>query len=213
MNRFAAIAKIDYVLDSADSAPEQYAQALTALVPLADKIELPKGKGRQGGDQEALNKELAEAYRAVGHNVATARKYALRLKYAILILAANPKREEETEDNYVKRCKRIRAMANAGDVAQIEKAIAGDPAKVTRKPRPPKGKPAKADKPETVETVEVPELSPADRYDSAHNALMVALKEYQDARDAWVAEGGRPTKKSTSIVESKLRSLIADLTA
>ena len=212
MNTFTTIASIERVLDTMDNAPATYAQELSALVAsgYADKLPLDI-KGKPSAAIAAVIADIHEAYTAAGvSGIKALRHRTLRLKYAIHILAANPKRDEETLENFVKRCIRIRSMANAGDRAQIDKAIAGSQKKVTRKPRPdkPSKKAPKIDK--APEVPQVPEvLSVGDALDKAHNELVRAMSAYSDAVDNYRKEGKRLTAKSVSTITTRAHNLVS----
>jgi hypothetical protein len=212
MNTFTTIASIERVLDTMDSAPATYAQELSALVAsgYADKLPLDI-KGKPSAAIAAVIADIHEAYTSAGvSGVKALRHRTLRLKYAIHILAANPKRDEETPENFVKRCVKIRSMANAGDRDQIDKAIKGSQAKVKRAARPatPKAKPAKAAK--ATEAPEVPEvLSVGDALDKAHNELVRAMSAYSDAVDNYRKEGKRLTAKSVSTITTRAHNLVS----
>jgi hypothetical protein len=215
MNTFAAIAKTEQVLDTMATAPADYAAQLTALVASGYSDKLPLGvAGKPVAAVAVILDQIKAAYRDAGVTTAKAlRQRTLRLTYAIHILAANPKRDEETEENYVKRCARIRAMANAGDRAQIDKAIAGSTAKPKRAARPNSGKASKATPKPAATVEEVEEVSPAAAYDQAHNALVKALGDYMAAMDAYRANGGKVTKAASSAVTTRAQALIAALVA
>jgi hypothetical protein len=155
--------------------------------------------------------DIHEAYQSAGvSGIKALRNRTLRLKYAVHILAANPKRDEETEENYVKRCLKIRSMANAGDRDQIDKAIKGSTAKVKRTARPiePKAKPAKV----TPELIAEPAPKPADVNDAltvAHNELVKAMSAYADAVDAYRKAGKTMTKASVSTITTRAHNLVS----
>jgi hypothetical protein len=212
MNTFNAIAQSDQVLDSIESAPATYAEQLTALAlaGYADKLPLDV-KGKPTADVAKVIADIHEAYQSAGvSGIKALRNRTLRLKYAVHILAANPKRDEETEENYVKRCLKIRSMANAGDRDQIDKAIKGSTAKVKRTARPiePKAKPAKV----TPELIAEPAPKPADVNDAltvAHNELVKAMSAYADAVDAYRKAGKTMTKASVSTITTRAHNLVS----
>jgi hypothetical protein len=212
MNTFTTIASIERVLDTMDSAPATYAEQLSALVSqgYADKLPLDI-KGKPSNEIAAVIAEIHSAYSEAGiSGIKALRHRTLRLKYALHILAANPKREEETPENFVKRCVKIRSMANAGDRDQIDKAIKGSQAKVKRAARPatPKAKAAKAAKADKVaEVVEV--LTVGDALDKAHNELVRAMSAYSDAVDNYRKEGKRLTAKSVSTITTRAHNLVS----
>lgn len=216
-NTFTTVAQFDNVMDLANDAPANYAKALTDLVAegYADKLPMDV-KGKPAGERADIINLIKAAYKAQGVTTdAALRQRALRLTYALHILNANPKRDEETEENYVKRVARIRAMANAGDRKQIDKALAGSTAPVKRGARNAggtgkgKGKPAKVETPETPAKVE----TPADRFNAAQTELAKVLTEYMDALDAYRANGGKVTKAASSLITGKAQALIASLVA
>ena len=212
MNTFNTIAQVESVLDTMDSAPATYAEQLSALVSqgYADKLPLDI-KGKPASDIAAVIADIHAAYSAAGvSGVKALRQRTLRLKYALHILASNPKRDEETPENFVKRCVKIRSMANAGDRDQIDKAIKGSQAKVKRAARPatPKAKPAKAAK--ATEAPEAPEvLSVGDALDKAHNELVRAMSAYSDAVDNYRKDGKRLTAKSVSTITTRAHNLVS----
>ena len=214
MNTFLAIAKADTVLDTMEAAPGTYSDQLIMLVAAgyADKLPLDT-KGKPSNDVAPVIADIHEAYKLAGVSTTKALRHrTLRLKYAIHILAANPKRDEETAENFIKRCVKIRSMANAGDRDQIDKAIAGSRKPVNRKARPatPKAKPAKAAK--ATEAPEVPEvLSVGDALDKAHNELVRAMSAYSDAVDNYRKEGKRLTAKSVSTITTRAHNLVSML--
>jgi hypothetical protein len=212
MNKFTTIAQVESVLDTMANAPATYAEQLSALVAsgYADKLPIDI-KGKPSADIAAVIADIHAAYSAAGvSGVKALRHRTLRLKYAIHILAANPKRDEETPENYVKRCIRIRSMANAGDRDQIDKAIKGSQSKVKRPARPASGKPAKPAKGAKTAIPEVPEvLSVGDALDKAHNELVRAMSAYSDAVDNYRKEGKRLTAKSVSTITTRAHSLVS----
>lgn len=218
MNTFTTIASIERVLDTMDSAPATYAQELSALVAAgyADKLPIDI-KGKPSADIAAVIADIHAAYSAADvSGVKALRHRTLRLKYAIHILAANPQSDEETDENFIKRCIKIRSMANAGDRDQIDKAIAGSRKPVTRrKARVNKGSktPDKGSKtPATPEVPEVPEvLSVGDALDKAHNELVRAMAAYSDAVDNYRKDGKRLTAKSVSTITTRAHSLVSML--
>ena len=214
-NQFATIATLDQVLDMAGDAPTQYATELTDLVAKGYAELLPMGKaGRASAEVQAVKNEVMDAYKAAGvSNVSARRKRVLRLTYALHILAANPKRDEETEENYVKRVGRIRAIANGGDLDTVTKAIKGASPRKARpdKPAKPASKaPSKAGKAETeTET----EQTPSERYELAQNALVKAMSEYMDAVDLFRKDGKRMSKASVQQVTARAHQIVSMLSA
>jgi hypothetical protein len=214
MNTFTTIASIERVLDTMGSAPATYAQELSALVAsgYADKLPLDI-KGKPSAAIAAVIAEIHAAYSEAGISGVKARQHrTLRLKYAIHILAANPKSEEETLENFIKRCLKIRSMANAGDRDQIDKAIKGSRATVRRAARPATGsKGSKGSKPaKPAKAPEVPEvLSVGDALDKAHNELVRAMSAYSDAVDNYRKEGKRLTAKSVSTITTRAHNLVS----
>ncbi len=221
MNTFNAIAQSDQVLDSIESAPATYAEQLTALAlaGYADKLPLDV-KGKPAADVAKVIADIHEAYQSAGvSGIKALRNRTLRLKYAVHILAANPKDEEETEENYIKRCLKIRSMANAGDRDQIDKAIKGSTAKVSRKSRinsekdNSKGNKSKAtDKEFDPASVVIDEPKPADVNDAltmAHNELVKAMSAYADAVDAYRKAGKTMTKASVSTITTRAHNLVS----
>ena len=212
MNTFIAIAQADTVLDTMETAPATYAEQLTTLVAMgyADKLPLDT-KGKPSNDVALVIADIHAAYKMAGVSTVKAlRARTLRLKYSLHILTANPKREEETEENYVKRCGKIRSMANAGDRDQIDKAIKGSTAKVKRTARPiePKAKATKA----TPELIAEPAPKPLDVNDAltvAHNELVKAMGAYADAVDAYRKAGKTMTKASVSTITTRAHNLVS----
>lgn len=208
------IAAADTVMDRQADAPKEYAAALTQMVAdgWADRLPMD-AKGRPSGDRASAIAEVQAAYKSAGVTGAPAlRQRVLRLTYALHILAANGRREDESEEAYVTRVGRIRTMSNVGDRAQIDKALAGSTAKPKRRnvkgPKDPKG--GKAPKGGKVETVDTPKVvNPKDRYDAAHNALVAALSEYMDALAAYRADGGKETKAARQQVTHRANAAIA----
>lgn len=213
-NALATLAVADSIMDGQADAPRNYAEALTQMVAdgWTDRLPLDSA-GRPSGDRAAAKAEVQAAYKAAGVTGAPAlRQRVLRLTYALHILAANGRREDEADDAYVTRVGRIRTMSNVGDRAQIDKALAGSTAKAKRRnvkgPKDPKG--GKTPKGGKVETVESPKaVSPKDRYDAAHNALVSALSEYMDALAAYRADGGKETKAARQQVTHRANAAIA----
>lgn len=211
MNKnLTAIAGADVTLDRAGDAPQVYADALTALVSdgWADRLPLDV-KGKPTGDRAAAIAEIRQAYADAGVTGAAAlRQRVLRLTYALHILAASGRREDEQEEAYIKRCARIRTIANGGDREQIDKALTGQAAR-GRKPstgkRGPnreggtggKGKGGK-------DTATPKEITPAERYETAHNALVAAVGEYLDALKAHRDAGGKVTKVAAGQVAARV---------
>jgi hypothetical protein len=213
-NQFATIATLDQVLDMAGEAPMQYATELTQLVSKGYAELLPMSKaGRASAEVQTVKDEIMDAYKSAGvSNVSARRKRVLRLTYALHILSANPKREEETEDNYVKRVSRIRAIANGGDLDTVNKAIKGAS---PRKARP--DKPAKAASKKSKATETEPETdkeqTPSERYELAQNALVKAMSEYMDAVDAFRKDGKRMSKASVQQVTARAHQIVSMLSA
>jgi hypothetical protein len=214
-NALTAIAAADVIIDGQADAPRNYAEALTQMVAdgWADRLPMDV-KGRPSGDVAAAKSEVQAAYKAAGVTGAPAlRQRVLRLTYALHILAANGRREDEADDAYVTRVGRIRNMANAGDRAQIDKALAGSDAKAKRRgTKGPKAgrKGGKGGKTDTPEVPEVP-MSPADRWTAAVAALIPALIEARDAAEACNAEGVRRTKASQQQVKHRVTEVLAAL--
>lgn len=211
MNTFNTIAQVESVLDTMETAPATYAEQLSALVSAGYADQLPLDiKGKPTSEVATVIAEIHAAYSAAGvSGVKALRQRTLRLKYALHILASNPKRDEETPENFVKRCTKIRSMANAGDRDQIDKAIKGSQAKVKRAARPAtpkaKAKAPKADKaPEVVEV-----LSVGDALDKAHNELVRAMSAYSDAVDNYRKDGKRLTAKSVSTITTRAHNLVS----
>lgn len=212
MNTFSTIAMNDQVLDTMESAPATYAEQLTALVAKGYAELLPlDAKGKPTAPVAKVMSEIQEAYASAGvSGIKALRHRTLRLKYAIHILSANPKRDEETEENYVKRCLKIRSMANAGDRDQIDKAIKGSTAKVKRTARPiePKGKPAKVtEAPAEVETPKPVDVNEA--LDLAQNELVRAMSAYADALDNFRKSGKKVTATRVSTITTRAHNLVS----
>ena len=217
MNTFSTIAKIDNVLDLAGDAPTQYAGELVRLVGEGYAVSLPMSvKGKPTADIAAIKADIVEAYKAVGVKPGDAmRKRVLRLTYALHILSANPKGEDEAPEAFVPRVGRMRAIANGGDLATVEKAIKGA---TPRKARPdkkdkPASKPAdkKADKPADKPADKV--MTPNQIYVAAHNALIVAMTNYQNAVADHVKAGGSLTKTSVTQVTLRANNILKTLSA
>lgn len=215
-NALTAIAAADVIIDGQADAPRNYAEALTQMVAdgWADRLPMDV-KGRPSGDVAAAKSEVQAAYKAAGVTGAPAlRQRVLRLTYALHILAANGRREDEADDAYVTRVGRIRNMANAGDRAQIDRALAGADAKAKRRgTKGPKVKGGKGGKGGKVETPEVPEVpvSAADRWTNAVAALIPALIEARNAAEACNAEGVKRTKASQQQVKHRITEVLAAL--
>ena len=212
MNKFTSIAVTESVLDTMDAAPATYAEQLSSLVASGYAELLPLDiKGKPTNEVAAVISEIHAAYSAAGvSGVKALRHRTLRLKYAIHILAANPKREEETDENYVKRCLRIRSMANAGDRDQIDKAIKGSQAKVKRAARPASGKAKAATVSKAAKPAETPEvLSVGDALDKAHNELVRAMSAYSEAVENYRKDGKRMTAKSVSTITTRAHNLVS----
>ena len=213
----------DSVMDRAMDAPKAYADALTALVSEGWADRLPYGvKGKPTAQVAAAKREVTDAFRAAGVTGAAAlRARVLRATYAIHVLAANPRRDGESDEAYVTRCATIRKIANNGDVAQVEKALKGEKATAKRKARNmggtgSKGKASKGDAPKGGQTPEVPEVpevpvtvDPAKALVLAHNSLMAAIDTYKAALIEFRAEGGKPTAASLKATKTKATELLA----
>lgn len=212
----------DSVMDRAMDAPKAYADALTALVAEGWADRLPYGvKGKPTAQVAAAKREVTEAFQAVGVTGAPAlRARVLRATYAIHVLAANPRRDGESDEAYVTRCATIRKIANNGDVTQVEKALKGEKATAKRKARNMggtggKGKASKGDAskgdqtPETPETPEPVTVDPAKALVLAHNALMAAIDTYAQALTEFRATGGKPTAASLKAAKTKATELLA----
>lgn len=222
MNTFNAIAQSDQVLDSIESAPATYAEQLTALAVAgyADRLPLDV-KGKPAADVALVIADIHEAYQAAGvSGIKALRNRTLRLKYAVHILAANPKRDEETDENYVKRCLKIRSMANAGDRDQIDKAIKGSTAKVNRRKSRinsekdnSKGNKSKATDSEfDPASAVIDEPKPIDVNDAltlAHNELVKAMGAYADAVDNYRKAGKKMTKASVTTITTRAHNLVS----
>lgn len=225
MNRksLQAFVSIDVVLDAAPDAPRIYADTLTALVADGYAELLPMGvKGKPTGERAEVLTELHEAYKAQGVTAIAGRRNRItRLTYALAILAANPRREEESDEAYIKRCATIRKIANDGDVPTIEKALRGPVERKGRGTKGPKdgrtrGRKGAASGDSTPEEVTPEEAKPADtgaRLVAAHNALMAAMKEFQEAHEEHVKTGGKITKAAATQVTTRAAHLIKALTA
>lgn len=217
-NALTAIAAADVIIDGQADAPRNYAEALTQMVAdgWADRLPMDV-KGRPSGDVAAAKSEVQAAYKAAGVTGAPAlRQRVLRLTYALHILAANGRREDEADDAYVTRVGRIRNMANAGDRTQIDKALAGEDKKAKR--RGPQRKKRKKDDGgdggdggNGGDTTPPAPMTPADRWTAAVAALIPALIEARDAAEACNAEGVRRTKASQQQVKHRVTEVLAAL--
>lgn len=213
-NALTAIAAADTIMDGQKDAPKHYADALTAMVAdgWADRLPMD-AKGRPSGDRAAAIAEVQAAYKSAGVTGAPAlRQRVLRLTYALHILAANGRREDEADDAYVTRVGRIRTIANVGDRAQVDKALAGSTAKAKRRGPNRQGGGKKGGQKGGQKGEETPKVvSPKDRYDAAHNALVAALSEYMDALAAYRADGGKVTKAASGQIVGRANTALAAL--
>lgn len=216
----ATFAIADTTKDRAQTVDADYAESLTALVAdgWADRLPYGATSGRPTGERAAAIETVKEAFATAGVSGAKAlRQRVLRLTYAVAILAANPRREDESEEAYVKRCIRIRVLANAGDMDAIEKAVTGKgvTAPTRRGTKGPKagrtqgkgGKSATAPKVEDAPK----EVTPKERYETAHNALVKALQDYLGAVEDYRKEGGKITKAAAQQVTHRANAAIAAL--
>lgn len=212
MNKnLTAIAGADLTLERAGDAPQVYADALTALVADGWHERLPLDvKGKPTGDRAAAIADIRQAYSDAGVTGAAAlRQRVLRLTYALQILAANPRREDEQDEAYVKRCARIRTIANGGDREQVDKALTGQAARGRKSSKGGKRGPNRqggtGGKGKGGKDSDTPkEITPAERYDAAHNALVAAVGEYLDALKAHRDAGGKVTKVAAGQVAARV---------
>jgi hypothetical protein len=192
----AGFINADNTLDAVADAPRLYAESLAGMVAegMADVIgwreDLPKG--RPSGDRAKMLTDVKAAFRDAGRSDRGARDAVTRLTYALAILAANGRRDDETDEAFVTRCAKIRVIANAGDMDAIMKAVKGDVRKPVR--RGPKGPGPKAPKaPKTPKAPEAP-ANTGDAMTATWNNLTAAVDAFRAAVTAHVDGGGKVTK-------------------
>ena len=213
MNALTTYAHADSTLDAITTAPAAYAEALTALVAdgWADRLPLDV-KGRPSGDVADAKREAQEAFRAAGVTGAPAlRQRVLRMTYALHILAANTRRDGETDEAYVARVGKIRTIANGGEREAVDRAIKGKPAAPKAPKAPGKRGPGKAGG-KAPKAPEAPKAAnPAEAYEAAQNALVAAASAYLDALAAHRKAGGKVTKASAQQVTHRMNAITAAL--
>lgn len=206
MNALEMYAAADADLDAATDAPVRYATALTALVAEGwhEKVPMPSGAGRPTAAETAARKPLRDVLDPRGGKDAAKRQRVLRAIYAIHILAANGRRDGETDEAYVARVIRIRAIAGSGDRDVVDRALKGTPVASPRgKGRKP-GTPGKAPKaPQTPEAPKAP-ASTGDALTAAYEAWRVTSVALRDTIAAHVKDGGKITKAMRTQIEGSL---------
>lgn len=209
MNALEMYAAADTDLDAATDAPARYATALTALVAEGwhEKVPMPSGAGRPTAAETAARKPLRDVLDTRGGKDAAKRQRVLRAIYAIHILAANGRRDGETDEAYVARVIRIRAIAVSGDRDVIDRALKGTPVapKSRSKGRKP-GTPGKAPKaPKTPEAPKAP-ASTGDVVVATYEEFRIASIKMRDAVAAHVTGGGKITKAMRTQIEASLKA-------
>jgi hypothetical protein len=190
----AGFINADNTLDAVADAPRLYAESLAGMVAegMADVIgwreDLPKG--RPSGDRAKMLTDVKAAFRDAGRSDRGARDAVTRLTYALAILAANGRRDDETDEAFVTRCAKIRVLANAGDMDAITKAVKGDVRKPVR--RGPKAS-SKAPSTKAPKAPKAP-ASTGDAMTATWNNLTAAVDAFRAAVTAHVDGGGTVTK-------------------
>lgn len=204
-NALTMYVEADRDLDAATDAPARYAEALTALVAdgWAERVTMPTS-GRPTAAETGARKPLTDALNTRGGSAAAKRQRVLRAIYAVHILAANPRREDESDEAYVARCLKVRAIATEGNRDQVDKAIKGAAKGTARTSKGRKtGTPNKA--PKTPETPETPK--PADTGEAVtatYEDFRKSSIAMRDAIDEHTKGGGKVTKAMRSQIAASL---------
>ena len=222
MSIFTTIAKADQAITAADEARGTYATDMAQGATVYAMALYPKGTSNERGRktkavQMAWDDAKAE-YVAAGASDDAARKAVQRLGQVALIIAANPKKDGESDEHFHARILRARTLVMGGDSALIAAAIAGETvAPKKRAPRTPSapGTPEPGTpEPGTPGTPEpVAPIAPIDAladalaaYVTSSHALLDALKACDDAKV-------RVPKARKSLAEVNARLVLEAMTA
>lgn len=224
MSIFTAIAAADALITAAEGARStyatlmgenagHYAQALYPKgLPSAKGGRLPKAVQAAWDDAKAAFVEAG-----VPDNDEAPRKAVSRLGMVALVIAANPKAEDESDAHFQARVLKARAVVHSGDSALIAAAVEGQ--KVEPKKRAPRtpvapdaGTTPDAGTPD-VPAVEPIPLAPIDALADALKAYVQASGALLDAFKACADAGVSVPKARRTLAESNARQVLAAMTA
>ena len=217
MYAFTTIATADAALIAAEGARETYAATMAADAALIAAALYPRGAGQKGRLPKAVQAEW-DAAKAAAIAAGTPdtddapRKAVQRWGMTALIVAANPKGEDETDAHFHARILKARTLVMRGDSDAIVAAINGeDVTPAPRAPRPNAG-PVAPETDEETET-EVTPVAPIDALAGALAEYVRASAALLDALKACEAEGVRVPKARKTLAETNARMVLEAMTA
>lgn len=218
MYGFTTIATADAALIAAEGARDTYAATMATDAPAIAAALYPKGQGQKGRLPKAVQQAWDEAKAAfiaagVPDTDDAPRKAVQRVGMVALIIAANPKGEDESDAQYAARILKARTLVMRGDADSIAAAIAGeDVAPKPRAPRPNAGPVAGEDEGED-EGEDVTPVTPLDAYADALAAFVKASAALLDAEKACADAGVKVPKARRTLVETNARMVLDAVTA